>query len=308
MTNHSKEKPKISQDRLDELMRAVFQELKSRGGSGSPKDVLRGVGARIKLTPYEQESTEYFTSRGLVGERWDTHVRFWTTACARAGFLIKEGGIWTLTEAGEMALKMPPGQLIREAGRRYKESRSAVSSEELQDAVDAPPSYGEIARAFYDKAVEDARAGIDAQIDALDPYEFQNLVAELLRAMGYYIRHVSPPGADGGIDILAFRDPLGITPPHVKVQVKHRESKMDPKEVRELVGILHKDSDIGLLVSSGGFTREAEREIAQSSKHLDRIDRSRLIDLWTQHYDKLTERGRQYLPLMPVYFLAPAKD
>ena len=39
-----------------------------------------------------------------------------------------------------------------------------------------------------------------------NPYEFQDLVAALLRAMGYYTPFIAPKGKDGGVDIIAYRD------------------------------------------------------------------------------------------------------
>jgi predicted Mrr-cat superfamily restriction endonuclease len=38
------------------------------------------------------------------------------------------------------------------------------------------------------------------------------------------------------------------------VQVKHRDQKVAAKDVRELEGLLRKEGDIGLIVSSAGFT------------------------------------------------------
>lgn len=300
---------KIGLDRTDELMRLVFEELKSRGGDGRPKEVLAAVATKANITPHEAESTEWFKNRGLVGPRWETVIRFWTSACSRAGFLRKSGGIWTLTEAGEKALRLPKGQLIREASRKYREGAKLQQEPRSNHESEGEVEQQDPAKAILDKASEDARTAIDARLDELKAYEFQDMVAELLKAMGYYVRHVSPPGADGGLDILAFRDPLGTQTPHIKVQVKHRkDQKLDVKEVRELAGILHKDSDIGLLVSLNGFTKDADREIAQASKHLDRIDRERLLELWIQHYDKLSEAGKKFLPLVPVHFLAPAEE
>ena len=56
--------------------------------------------------------------------------------------------------------------------------------------------------------------------------------------MGYYTPFVAPRGKDGGIDIVAYRDPLGTQAPRMKVQVKHRgNTKASVKEVRELMGI-----------------------------------------------------------------------
>ena len=49
----------------------------------------------------------------------------------------------------------------------------------------------------------------------------QELVAAILRAMGYKTR-VSPEGSDRGKDIVASPDGLGLSPPRIKVEVKHR--------------------------------------------------------------------------------------
>jgi restriction system protein len=52
----------------------------------------------------------------------------------------------------------------------------------------------------------------------MNPYDFQDLVADLLRAMSYHVTWVSPPGKDGGVDILAWPDALGTRPPRIKVR------------------------------------------------------------------------------------------
>jgi hypothetical protein len=35
------------------------------------------------------------------------------------------------------------------------------------------------------------------------------------------------------------------------------------------------------------------------------LDMKRLVALWIEHYDRLTEVDRSYFPLRPVHFLAP---
>ncbi len=56
------------------------------------------------------------------------------------------------------------------------------------------------------------------------------------------------------------------------------------------------------------FTADAEREIRSSTKHIATIDLARLVSLWQQHYDRLRETGKTLLPLVKVYFLAPAEE
>jgi hypothetical protein len=71
---------------------------------------------------------------------------------------------------------------------------------------------------------------------------------------------------------------------------------------------LAKEGDIGLIVLSVGFTSEAEREIRSSTKHIATMDLERIITLWQKHYDKLSQAGKALLPLVRVFFLAPAEE
>jgi hypothetical protein len=59
----------------------------------------------------------------------------------------------------------------------------------------------------YEKADEEAWKEIEAHLRAMPPYDMQDLVAGLLKALGYHIEWVSPPGRDAGIDIIAHTDP-----------------------------------------------------------------------------------------------------
>src|ERR1035437_440382 len=119
----------MSLDRIDEIMRAVFNELKAMGGSANGTDVLASISPKLDLSPYETEKTR----TGSV--RWDTHIRFYTSDCKRAGYLSKTHGVWTLTQAGEQALKLPPGQLIRMATKASRSSRQAEHDGEIPEST-----------------------------------------------------------------------------------------------------------------------------------------------------------------------------
>lgn len=72
---------------------------------------------------------------------------------------------------------------------------------------------------------------------------------------------VAGAGADGGIDILACRDPLFLHPPVVKVQVKAKPTtKIGPDEVRQLSGLVDGVGERGIFVATGGFTVLRERK------------------------------------------------
>lgn len=133
----------------------------------------------------------------------------------------------------------------------------------------------------------------------LDGYETQAIVAGVLRAMGYHTSE-APEGADGGVDVVASRDPLAVEPPIIKVQVKAQpNSKASPDLVRQLAGVLG-DGDRGVFVSTGGFTRAARSDAQFSSVTL--IDLPRLRELYVDYYDKLDQDTRSLLPLRRLLF------
>jgi restriction system protein len=66
------------------------------------------------------------------------------------------------------------------------------------------------------------------------------------------------------------------------------------------------EQDVGIYISAGGFTSEAEREArTHANRRVTLIDLDRLVALWKEHFDRLSDTDRQRLPLKPVYFLAP---
>ena len=72
------------------------------------------------------------------------------------------------------------------------------------------------------------------------------------------------------------------------------------------MGLLQKDGDVGIFVSSGGFTPEAKTTARSSHVHVELIDLDRFISLWEEFYNKLTDEDKNLLSLMPIYFFAPS--
>jgi restriction system protein len=149
-------------------------------------------------------------------------------------------------------------------------------------------------------AEEQARELIEDKILALDPYGMQELIAAVLRSMGYRTR-VSPPGADRGVDVLASPDGLGLQEPRIKVEVKHRpNTAMGSNEVRSFLGSL-RSGDRGLYVSTGSFSKEAKYEAERGTIPVTLIDLRELAQLVTDNYENFDTRGRALLPLVRIY-------
>ena len=136
-------------------------------------------------------------------------------------------------------------------------------------------------------------------VSGLDPYDFQDLVVAMLRAMGF--RAISsPPGADRGVDIVAHPDPFGFERPLIKVQVKHRQGAVGGPEMRSFLGAL-RSGDNGLYVSTGGFTRDATLETERSRESVALLDRDSFIQLMLEHYEALDAEYKARVPLRKVW-------
>jgi restriction system protein len=217
--------------------------------------------------------------------------------------LIKKRGTWYITPEGEEALKLGPERLLDKATTAYRAWKAAqplVEEEPSEEGSDSAASE-EIP---FEKIEQIALAGFEKHVNTMNAYEYQEIVAALLRGMGYHTPFVAPKGKDGGVDIRAYRDPLGTQSPRVQVQIKHRESSATAQEVRQLMGLLQKDGDVGIFVSTGGFTPDARVTARTSHIHVEIVDLARFIELWQQFYDKMTDLDKRLMPLRPVMFLA----
>lgn len=132
----------------------------------------------------------------------------------------------------------------------------------------------------------------------LKGHPLAGFVAHLLEVMGYRAR-VSPPGPDGGVDILAHRDELGFEPPIIKVQVKSSDGSVGAPAVQALYGNVA-SSEFGMLVTLGDFTQQA-RSFASSKSNLRLIDGERLVNLVLDRYEQLDSKYKGLLPLRRVY-------
>ncbi|MBX7190767.1 MAG: restriction endonuclease [Sandaracinaceae bacterium] len=148
-------------------------------------------------------------------------------------------------------------------------------------------------------APERAKSFIDDMINRLDWDELQDLVAGVLRAMGYKTR-VSTPGPDRGVDIFASPDGLGLQEPRIFVEVKHRQAAMGAPDLRTFLGG-RKAGDKCLYVSTGGFKKDAHYEADRSTIPITLVTLPVLRDLLLEHYERLDEETRALVPLRRVY-------
>ena len=139
----------------------------------------------------------------------------------------------------------------------------------------------------------------------LKGHPLAHLVGYLLTLMGYRI-DIAKPGADGGIDITAYRDELGFEPPIVRVQVKSSDGAVGGPQVQQLQGTLA-SGECGLFVTLGTYTTAA-KACLKGHPGLKLIDGDQLIGLILAHYEGLSPYYKSLIPLKRVYVPQPMQE
>lgn len=132
----------------------------------------------------------------------------------------------------------------------------------------------------------------------LKGHGLSEFAGHLLNLMGYNTK-VSEPGPDRGIDIIAYKDDLGVNPPRIIAQIKSSGGEINEKAVSELYGKVS-EKEFGLFISLGGFNKLAEN-FAFGKHNLRLIDGYELVDLIYKYYDKLDGKYKGMIPLKKVY-------
>ena len=201
------------------------------------------------------------------------------------------------------------GAKRNKAAARLKE----LASSGLDPGMSAEAADGDETASDPDSVDEETLVDVDLlaadRIEAHLAKEFTGhrlaeLVEAILRAEGYFTR-LSPPGPDGGVDVLAGSGPFGLDKPRIAVQVKSGNNKVGVDLMNNLQGAaVNFGTDTVLFVAWGGFTRPA-RKLATNQWFQLRIWDSRdLIDKITENYDKLPEHIQAKLPLKQIWTLA----
>lgn len=134
-------------------------------------------------------------------------------------------------------------------------------------------------------------------------HDLARLVDAVLRAQGYKTE-VSPPGPDGGVDILAGSGALGFEQPRLCVQVKSGSGAEGQKTFNELLGVVSKfASQQGLLVSWGGFTNPVKLDARKDFFRIRLWDQGDVVNAILDNYERLDAEIKAELPMKRIWVM-----
>lgn len=132
-------------------------------------------------------------------------------------------------------------------------------------------------------------------------HDLAMLIDGILKSKGYVTR-VSPPGPDGGVDILAASGGLGFDDPRICVQVKSSRDPVGTDILNQLNGVVQKfGASHGILVAWGGLTRPADKDMRNAFFRTRLWDQTKIVNELVSNYDQLDDELKSEIPLRRMW-------
>lgn len=256
-----------------ELFNPTIKALRTLGGSGSIEEIAETVLQQMELPD------EIVNQLHGDGPRTEVEYRLaWSrTYLKRYGILDNSSkGVWSLTQLGLENEEVDPDKVtahyheyyLSKQRHREKKNRPDKKPGELTLPIVVPKEDDKWREDFLDLLLN------------LSPDTFERLCQRLLRESGFIEVEVTGRSGDGGIDGHGIIRLVGLVSFPVLFQCKRYKGTVKPTQVRDFRGAMTGRADKGLIITTGGFTREARREATrEGAPPIDLIDGDQLIDI-----------------------------
>ena len=201
-------------------------------------------------------------------------VGFAMTRLKRLGLVDNaERGVWSLTAKGRETQHVDPEEAVRSARQQDRIRKQAKSTEaaltenvenSAEDSADGTTSW---------------RENLLDTLQSIPPDAFERLCQRLLRESGFIEVKVTGRPGDGGIDGHGIIRLAGLISFPVLFQCKRYSGSVSPSAVRDFRGAMMGRAEKGVILTTGRFTIEAQREATRDGVPLiDLIDGELLMD------------------------------
>lgn len=264
--------------------------------NGTPRSVREAIEAMAQEMRISQEEREELLP-SKTQARFDNRVHWAASYMKQAGLLVSaRRGYWQISDEGLAVLHRGTQSIDRDFLLQYPSFRAfALPSREQSNHVENAPI--EIAEKTPEELIEESHKELNRQLAAdllelvqsLSPQFFEQLVVNLLLAMGYgsslgYGQRIGQTG-DGGIDGYIQEDKLGLETIYIQAKRWATGHNVGRQEIQGFVGSLASaGADKGVFITTSNFSQQA-RDYAKALNQYKviLIDGVRLTNLMIEH-------------------------
>jgi restriction system protein len=282
-------------------MLPVLRVLDAAGPEIHHRDCALSTAEAIGLTEEQRDATLPSGNQTYLHNR----VGWAAWYMQQAGLVEKvRRGYWRITEEGRRLLATKPVAVNNSTLAQYPQfverMRRKPDGNEEADATGgrieaAPTESAEPNEITPDEQIEQAYAQLNRtlasdlrdQMARMDPFRFEQLVVDLLFAMGYggsreEAASVTRKTNDEGIDGIINEDRLGLDV--IYIQAKRWQSTVGRIELQNFVGALAgKQAHKGIFITTSGFNQNAVTYARAVPQKVILIDGPRLAELMIEH-------------------------
>ena len=240
-----------------DLFWPTLNALEARGGSASIQELVEQVTADLLLP---DEILDIPHNDGPKSEV-DYRAAWARTRLKQVGAIDNTSrGIWTITEMGRrIQTEKEIRELVRRERVKQRKERQSQTAEPEAENDGAPD----------EQDWKEALLGIVRQ---MKPDAFERLCQLVLRESGFTKVEVTGRSGDGGIDGAGVLR-VNLISFHVRFQCKRYSGSVGAPEIRDFRGAMVGRADKGLFITTGGFTKDAQREaVRDGTPAIDLID------------------------------------
>ena len=248
-----------------DLLWPTLKALESIGGSAS----IQELSSRVAMDMSLPDEILDIPHKGGPQTEVDYRAAWARTHLKRIGAIDNTArGVWTLTDRGR---DVQNEEQARELVRNDRADR-----QQTKKASYAKAPEPETTDADDDQDWEDVLLDI---LRGMAPDAFERLCQRILRESGFTRVEVTGRSGDGGIDGAGVLR-VNLISFHVRFQCKRYVGSVGAPEIRNFRGAMVGRADKGLFMTTGAFTREAQREaVRDGAPAIDLIDGSDLCAL-----------------------------
>lgn len=247
---------------------------------------------------------EICNSRVKSGQaRIDNRAGWALSSLVKAKFVAKhptEKFTYELTQAGKDYLGQHVGSITPEDIKNvdgYLEAWAEASAQRQNKEHPESATIGKLETTTPDERIDTAYNELNDSLaeellesmHAMNPYHFEQLVVDLLFAMGYggsreEAAHVTQKSNDEGIDGVINEDRLGLDVIYIQAKRYQAESTIGRKEIQSFVGALAgQQANKGVFITTSSFKKTATEYAENVPQKVILINGARLADLMIEH-------------------------
>jgi len=250
---------------FEDLLWPTLKALESIGGSASIQELSSRIATDMALP---DEVLDVLHKEGPQTEV-DYRAAWARTHLRLIGAIDNTArGVWTITDRGrDVQSEEQARELVRSTrADRYKTKKVRDAKEPESETTDTDDD-------------QDWESVLLGTLRSMAPDAFERLCQLMLRESGFTRVEVTGRTGDGGIDGAGVLR-VNLISFHVRFQCKRYAGSVGAREIRDFRGAMVGRADKGLFITTGAFTKEAQREaVRDGAPAIDLIDGSELCSL-----------------------------